>query len=88
GSSQSNIRLSWNRANSVKTYLIRNFGYASNRIYLNGHGENLPAASNETKEGRQKNRRIELEIMTPDKLPSGAKETIPETMKHYNRFQP
>ncbi|MDR9498393.1 MAG: OmpA family protein [Hydrogenovibrio sp.] len=88
GSAASNVKLSWNRAKSTKDYLVENFGYDADKIYLNGHGEAKPVATNDTSAGRQQNRRIELEVMPPQKLPSGAQKIMPEPMKHYNRYQP
>ena len=57
-----NQGLSERRAASVQDYLI-NHGIASDRITaVAGHGESEPVASNETKEGRAKNRRVELNV--------------------------
>ncbi|MFZ0389848.1 MAG: OmpA family protein [Calditrichia bacterium] len=54
-----NMQLSQKRADSVKDFLVQN-GIAANRITTRGMGESKPIASNETKAGRQKNRRIEF----------------------------
>lgn len=58
GNRQANIRLSRDRANSVRTYLIHNFGIRGSRIKALGYGPDRPVASNKTKEGRMKNRRV------------------------------
>ncbi len=87
GSEHSNLKLSWNRANSAKDYMVKNFNYDSNKIFINGLGESHPVASNDTPEGRQKNRRIEFKIMDKSLIPKAAKLEIPEKMKHYNRYQ-
>ena len=50
------------RAESVKAYLVSK-GVEPNRIYTEGKGEKQPVASNRTKDGRQKNRRVEIEII-------------------------
>lgn len=59
GTAEYNMSLSKDRANSVKTYLV-NSGVAANRIITKGFGETRPVASNETEEGRQLNRRVEI----------------------------
>ena len=62
GSDAYNQKLSVRRAESVKAYLISK-GVEPNRIYTEGKGEKQPVASNRTKEGRQKNRRVEIEVI-------------------------
>lgn len=64
GSARLNQRLSQNRAESVQNYLIETFRIAAARITAEGFGAGKPIANNETKEGRAKNRRIDL-IITP-----------------------
>ena len=59
GSDANNQTLSLNRANSVKQWLV-NRGISSGRIETKGYGESQPTATNETAEGRQENRRIEM----------------------------
>lgn len=55
-----NQTLSENRANSVKSYL-QSVGVTAN-ITTNGYGESRPVATNETAEGKQLNRRVEIII--------------------------
>ena len=62
GSDAYNQKLSVRRAESVKSYLVSK-GVEPNRIYTEGKGEKQPVASNKTKEGRQKNRRVEIEVI-------------------------
>lgn len=62
GSEESNQKLSEQRANAVKQYLIGN-GVDSKRLIANGYGESQPVADNATAAGRQQNRRVELEIV-------------------------
>ena len=62
GSDAYNQKLSVRRAESVKAYLVSK-GVEPNRIYTEGKGEKQPVASNKTKEGRQKNRRVEIEVI-------------------------
>ncbi len=59
GSDASNQKLSERRANAVKDWLVRE-GINPDRITAVGYGESQPTATNDTPEGRQKNRRIEF----------------------------
>lgn len=61
GSEKYNQRLSERRAASVKTYLVTK-GIDPARIAARGFGETKPIAENKTKEGRAKNRRVEIKI--------------------------
>jgi OOP family OmpA-OmpF porin len=58
GSDQYNLQLSQKRADSVRQYLIDNFSIAPERLSAKGFGESRPIASNATREGREKNRRV------------------------------
>ena len=57
-----NQKLSVARAESVKAYLTSK-GIEKNRVYTEGKGEKQPVADNKTKEGKQKNRRVEIEVV-------------------------
>ena len=61
GSLQTNLRLSKERAESVKAYLVSK-GANPSRIEATGYGPNQPIASNTTAEGRQQNRRVEFTL--------------------------
>jgi outer membrane protein OmpA-like peptidoglycan-associated protein len=61
GNAQYNQRLSEERANNVRSFLVVE-GVPSARITAIGFGATLPVASNATPEGRQQNRRVEIEI--------------------------
>ncbi|MGN0001889.1 MAG: OmpA family protein [Sphingobacterium composti] len=61
GSLQTNLRLSKERAEAVKAYLVSKGANAS-RIEATGYGPNQPIASNSTAEGRQQNRRVEFTL--------------------------
>ena len=65
GTDSYNKDLSERRAEQVK-FLLSSNGVASNRLNSIGYGESYPAASNETNQGRQKNRRVELVIANTD----------------------
>jgi len=62
GADAYNQKLSVRRAESVKAYLVTK-GVAPNRVYTEGKGEKQPVASNKTKDGRAKNRRVEIEVI-------------------------
>jgi OOP family OmpA-OmpF porin len=62
GTKAYNMRLSKVRANSVKLYLVKEFGIKRARIAAFGYGFSKPVADNNTEEGRQKNRRVEIFI--------------------------
>ena len=62
GSKAYNQKLSLRRASAVKDYLVSK-GIEANRIYTEGKGETQPVADNKTKEGRAKNRRVEIEVV-------------------------
>jgi outer membrane protein OmpA-like peptidoglycan-associated protein len=60
GSVDHNVQLSLARAQSVKQALIKDHGIAADRLKAFGCGPYAPVASNDTEEGRAKNRRVEL----------------------------
>ena len=57
GADEYNQTLSENRANAVRTYLIGK-GIGDNKIVATGKGESEPISTNDTPEGREKNRRV------------------------------
>lgn len=59
GTAAHNMRLSKDRANSVKTYLV-NSGVDAKRLKVKAYGETHPIADNSTEEGRIANRRVEF----------------------------
>jgi OmpA-OmpF porin, OOP family len=62
GDSTANMWLSFDRAASVKQYLIQK-GIAASRLQTSGKGENEPLIQNTTPEGRQQNRRVEIRLL-------------------------
>ena len=64
GTDTYNKRLSEQRASNVADYLIDN-GVRSSNITVYGYGEEDPKSTNETAEGRQLNRRVEIHIRAP-----------------------
>ena len=62
GEDQYNMYLSRKRAKSVVAYLNEN-GISRSRTLYKGYGESQPVATNETEEGRQLNRRVELLVV-------------------------
>ena len=58
GSASKNLNISQRRAQSIKKYFTDTFGISPERITAEGFGETKPIASNDTAEGRQKNRRV------------------------------
>ena len=63
GSDRDNQILSEGRAKAVRSELIKR-GVAANRIEADGKGESEPIATNDTEEGRAKNRRVEFTILS------------------------
>jgi outer membrane protein OmpA-like peptidoglycan-associated protein len=61
GSEELNQQLSYMRAEAVSQALIQR-GIAADRIETAGHGPDMPVASNATAEGRQQNRRVEIQF--------------------------
>ena len=61
GDEKSNKILSENRAKAVVNYLIKE-GITSNRLSSAGYGATIPIDTNQTDEGRAKNRRTEFKI--------------------------
>jgi OmpA-OmpF porin, OOP family len=67
GSHEYNQALSERRATRVRDVLMDN-GVPPQRLTVRGYGETDPIADNATQEGRQANRRVQLEIRPNEKL--------------------
>jgi outer membrane protein OmpA-like peptidoglycan-associated protein len=74
GKPPDNQVLSENRANAVKDWLISNAGVPAGCITTKGFGQTRPVASNDTAQGRQQNRRVEVHLIKPAP-PSPARST-------------
>lgn len=66
GDEDYNRLLSQKRANAVKKYFTSN-GISSSRVVSRGYGESQPVDTNETDEGRAKNRRVEFKVLELNK---------------------
>jgi outer membrane protein OmpA-like peptidoglycan-associated protein len=77
GPEQYNLNLSRLRAQSVANFLA-GLGVRADRFRIMGYGEEQPVASNETAEGRQLNRRVEIAIYANDELKEVAREKVEE----------
>jgi OOP family OmpA-OmpF porin len=62
GSDETNLALSRRRAEAVSRYLTERLGVPGFRISAAGYGETRPIASNDTEQGRTRNRRIDIRI--------------------------
>lgn len=65
GSDDYNLKLSQNRADAVKKYLISK-GIVADTITSKGFGESVPLVANDTVANREKNRRVEFKITKPN----------------------
>jgi len=65
GGDESNVRLSQARADAVMQYMINALRVPSYRLSATGYGETRPIASNETADGRARNRRIDI-VISPE----------------------
>lgn len=74
GSDEYNLGLSERRAKAVSAYLA-SVGVDPRRFTTIGYGEAQPIAENDTKEGQQQNRRVDLAIMANEKLKKAAEKT-------------
>lgn len=70
GKAIDNQRLSMRRARQVQTLLLSHHAISLERSVVKGYGEIRPLATNDTKEGRARNRRVEVTILSPGSLPN------------------
>jgi len=62
GSRGLNMDLSRQRAEAVKSYLVEKYGYPASRMRTRGNGPDNPVDTNDTPEGREKNRRTDIKV--------------------------
>ena len=62
GSPEANMKLSKERAESVRQYLLQTYGLPQNMFVAQGYGETQPIAANNTPDGREKNRRVVFRV--------------------------
>jgi outer membrane protein OmpA-like peptidoglycan-associated protein len=79
GSSDYNYDLSQRRANAVIQYLASEKNVPAHKIYLIGLGKDKPVESNTTREGRAKNRRVDIRLMTNTGAGATPAQTTPST---------
>ncbi|MEO1260678.1 MAG: phosphate ABC transporter substrate-binding/OmpA family protein [Bacteroidota bacterium] len=63
GNRQSNIALSLKRAEAVRDYLVSEYNMPPNRFIVIGNGPDNPVASNNTSDGKAKNRRTDFQLV-------------------------
>jgi OOP family OmpA-OmpF porin len=69
GSAELNQSLSEQRAQAVLEYLVKKFPEIQRSQYVTkGYGEESPIATNDTKEGRAQNRRVEFKVLNKEQL--------------------
>jgi outer membrane protein OmpA-like peptidoglycan-associated protein len=71
GSDEMNQKLSEKRAEAVSNYAV-GLGVSKSRLTTVGNGESNPVASNDTADGRAKNRRVEIGIVANEKMKADA----------------
>ncbi len=79
GNDDYNLKLSDKRAKSVRAYLVTQ-GVPDTKVVAKGFGETKPIATNDTEEGKEKNRRVEFNIVEQDTQMKRV-ETDPKTGK-------
>jgi outer membrane protein OmpA-like peptidoglycan-associated protein len=83
GSDDYNQQLSEHRAQAVRDYFVQQ-GINSTNVEAHGYGKTEPIATNDTAEGRQQNRRVEL-ILSGDAIGSAADQPPSQTASTANR---
>jgi outer membrane protein OmpA-like peptidoglycan-associated protein len=83
GSDQYNQDLSERRAQAVRDYFVQQ-GIAASAVEAHGFGKNEPIASNDTPEGRQQNRRVEL-VLSGDAIGGAIDETPSQSATAQNK---
>jgi len=79
GPAQYNYDLSQRRADAVVQYLASKYGVAPHRFYLIGIGKDQEVADNKTREGRQQNRRVQVQLLSNMSNDPNAQPSQPST---------
>jgi outer membrane protein OmpA-like peptidoglycan-associated protein len=66
GAKETNYKLGLDRAENVKRYLYEQHQVPLHKISVISYGETKPVDSNRTRDGRAKNRRVEVKVMSPE----------------------
>jgi chemotaxis protein MotB len=74
---RSNWELSTARATTVVAYLVDQMGYEPTKVGAAGYGEHKPVASNDTSEGRARNRRVDIVVSPPSQETAPDSPTVP-----------
>lgn len=70
GSDNYNDKLSLQRSITIATNMVVHNGFDPARLFVKGFGERKPIASNDSAEGKAKNRRVEILVLLPKKVPA------------------
>ncbi len=62
GNPQNNVKLSKERAEAIRQYLLQTYGLPPHSVVANGYGDAQPIASNDTVDGREANRRVVFKV--------------------------
>ena len=62
GSDAYNNKLSQQRAETIRAYLLKKYQFSAAKVVAKGFGESIPIADNATLQGRQRNRRVEFKV--------------------------
>jgi OOP family OmpA-OmpF porin len=73
GPAANNLRLSQQRADAVRSFLLSNFNLSASNITAKGYGETRPEVEERTAADRTRNRRVEMRVTNPEALPKGVK---------------
>ena len=76
GSAAANRRVSEERAEAVRTYLVARYGIDPDRLVTVGYGETMPIASNATASGRALNRRVEFRVLRENARAAAGQGTV------------
>jgi len=79
GNADYNYALSQRRADAVVQYLASKYSIPAHRFYLIGIGKDKEVADNSTKEGRAKNRRVDIRLLSNQGAPTTAAAPAPTT---------